>query len=603
MIKFPFLQEAALHLARSTLAILTLSLFAVPAVAQPHPAITAEVEKAAEVITRPLLEAPIRYLSDDALEGRGPSSRGDEIARLYLATQMEALGLQPGARDGRWQQPFPIIGINATVPDRWDFARGSDRVTLRRWDDFIAGSGVQTERAAISNAELVFVGYGIEAPEYKWDDFKGAYLKGKVLVMLNNDPDWDPALFEGTRRLYYGRWTYKYESAARQGAAGAIIIHTVPSAGYPWQVVQVGFSGEQFELPDDGEPRLQVAAWTTEDATRKLMTAAGHDLDKMVASARSRDFRPVPLGITTSFSLQNKISSVETANVMGLLPGSDPVLKNQVVVYTAHHDHLGVGEPDATGDRIYNGALDNASGTSQVLAIARAFMELPEPPKRSILFLFVGAEESGLLGSEYYARYPTFAPGRFAANINVDGGNMWGSTRDVVQVGYGKNTLDTLAAQLAGMQGRELKPDQYPDRGFYYRSDQFNFAKIGVPALYLKTGVDFVGRPAEWGREQIEDRERVKYHQPGDELDESWNFDGMIQDAVLAFMAGVALAKQEQLPAWTPGDEFEAIRLKALADADSWTPGPAAALAPAQPSTSAPQATGSVAERPTRVKE
>ncbi len=592
-----------MHLGKKSIVLLTLSLLTLPLAAQTHPAITAEVQRAAEVITRPLLEAPIRFLADDLLEGRGAASRGDEIARLYLASQMEALGLQPGAAGGRWQQTFPIIGINATVPDTWNFARGSDRVTLRRGDDFIAGSGVQAERAAIVNAELVFVGYGIEAAEYQWDDFKGMDLKGKILVMLNNDPDWDPALFEGTRRLYYGRWTYKYESAARQGAAGAIIMHTVPSAGYPWQVVQVGFSGEQFELPDEGEPRLQVAAWATEEATRKLLSAAGQDLDKLVASARSRNFRPVPLGITTSFSLQNKISSVETANVIGLLPGSDPALKNQVVVYTAHHDHLGVGEPDATGDRIYNGALDNASGTSQVLAIARAFMELPERPKRSILFLFVGAEESGLLGSEYYARHPTFAPGRFAANINLDGGNIWGPTRDVVQVGYGKNTLDTLAAQLAGMQGRELKPDQYPDRGFYYRSDQFNFAKIGVPALYLKTGVDFVGRPAEWGKEQIENRERFNYHQPGDELDESWNFDGMIQDSVLAFMAGVVLAGQEQLPAWTPGDEFEAIRLKALADADSWTPGPSAALAPAQPSASAPPAAAAVAERPTRVKE
>lgn len=591
-----------MHLRKSSL-VFALFLFAAPSFAQPHPAITAEVEQAGQIISRPLLEGPIRFLADDALEGRGPSSRGDELARLYLATELESLGLQPGAPGGGWQQPFPIIGINATVPDTWTFSRGSERVSLQRWDEFIAASGVQTERAAIDGAELVFVGYGIEAPEYRWDDFKGADLKGKVLVMLNNDPEWDPELFEGTRRLYYGRWTYKYESAARQGAVGAIIIHTVPSAGYPWQVVQTSWTGEQFELPDEGEPRLQVAAWTTEDAARKLMSLGGQDLDQLTASARSRDFRPVPLGVTTSIALQNEISSVETANVMGLLPGSDPVLKNQVVVYTAHHDHLGVGAPDATGDRIYNGALDNASGTSQILAIARAFTELPEPPRRSILFLFVGAEESGLLGSEYYAKHPSFAPGRFAANINFDGGNIWGRTRDVVQVGYGKNNLDQLAAQLAQAQGRVLKPEQYPDRGFYYRSDQFNFAKIGVPALYLDTGVEFVDRPAEWGREQIENWEKVNYHQPGDELEPSWNFDGMIQDARLGFMTGVAIAEQDELPTWNPGDEFEAIRLEALANADAWTPEPVSAPATRQSTSSGKPSDAASVERPTRVKE
>ena len=589
------------------LATLACSFLVSPAFAQTHPAITPEVTQAAESITRPVIEAPIRFLSNDALQGRGPATDGDRMTHLYLATEMEALGLEPGGPGGSWQQTFPIVGINATVPDSWTFTRGGQRVSLKRWDEFIAASGVQTDTATLNNAELVFVGYGIEAPEYQWDDFKDADLKGKVLVMLNNDPDWDPELFEGTRRLYYGRWTYKYESAARQGAAGAIIIHTVPSAGYPWQVVQTSWTGEQFELPDEGEPRLQVAAWTTEDAARKLMAAAGQDLDKLVESARSREFRPVPLGITTSLTLKNKISSVETANVMGLLPGSDPVLKNEVIVYTAHHDHLGVGQPDSTGDTIYNGALDNASGTAQVLAIEKAFTELPQAPPRSILFLFVGAEEQGLLGSEYYAKHPTFAPGRFAANLNFDGGNIWGRTSDVVQVGYGKSTLDDLAAEIAALQGRTLKPEQYPDRGFYYRSDQFNFAKIGVPALYLDTGVDFVGQSPDWGREQIENWERVNYHQPSDELEPSWNFDGMIEDAKLGFLTGMAIARAETLPAWRPGDEFEAARQKALAEADSWRPETvSSSLAPSSSSSSSQRTTPAASastERPTRVKE
>ena len=527
----------------------------------------AGAEQAAEQIRRATLEAPIRFLASDLLEGRGPASDGDRLTQLYLATEMQSIGLEPGGPNGSWYQPFDIVGIDAKVPDNWTFrSRGGQTVTLDRWDDFIASSGVQNERATIDNAELVFVGYGIQAPEYKWDDFKNMNLKGKVLVMLNNDPDWDPKLFEGNRRLYYGRWTYKYESAARQGAAGAIIIHTVPSAGYPWQVVQTSWTGEQFELPAEGEPRLDVAAWVTEDAARQLMTAAGRDLEKLVASARNRNFRPVPLGITTSLTLQNTISRKETANVLGLLRGSER--PDEVVVYTAHHDHLGIGEPDAGGDRIYNGALDNASGTAQVLAIARAFAALPQRPARSILFNFVGAEEQGLLGSEYYATHPTFHPGKIAANLNFDGANIWGRTTDIAQVGFGKSPIDDVIRHFAAQQGRMIKPEQFPDRGFYYRSDQFNFAKIGVPAIYLDTGVDFRDRPAGWGKQQIEAWEAKQYHQPSDELDETWNFEGMIEDARLGFNAGLAIAQMPEMPGWNPGDEFEAARKKALAEAN-----------------------------------
>ncbi len=335
-------------------------------------------ETAAKAIDRASLEAPLRFLADDLLEGRGPASRGDETAQLYLASNLEALGYQPALPHGEWQQRFEVVGIKSEAPKEWEFkAAGGSSVALKWWDDYIGASGVQEGTSTLRDAELVFVGYGIQAPEYSWDDFKGMNLKGKVLVMMNNDPDWDPKLFEGNRRLYYGRWTYKYESAARQGAAAAIIIHTTPSAGYPWQVVQTSWSGEQFELPAAGEPRLQMRTWMTEEGANRLFQAAGKDLAKLIEQARSRDFKPVPLGLTTSLSFANKISKVKTANVLGVLPGSDPALKGEMVVFTAHHDHLGIGQPDKTGDKIYNGAEDNASGCAEVMAIAKAFAALP----------------------------------------------------------------------------------------------------------------------------------------------------------------------------------------------------------------------------------
>ncbi|HSK80809.1 MAG TPA: M28 family peptidase [Thermoanaerobaculia bacterium] len=546
---------------------LTAALLPAAAGAQGNLPLPPTAEQAAKVIDRNSLEGPIRYLADDLLEGRGPGSRGDELTQLYLATTMEFMGLRPGGPNGSWEQPFEIVGITAEPPKVWEFSAGGKTVPLEYFQEYIASSGVQKEQSALNNAELVFVGYGIEAPEYGWNDFKGMDLKGKVLVMLNNDPDWDDKLFAGKTRLYYGRWTYKYESAARQGAAGAIIIHTIPSAGYPWQVVQTSWSGEQFELPAGNEPRIQVAGWATEDAAKKLLAAAGHDLAKLAEQAKSKDFKPVPLGITTSLTMSNKITKKQTANVLGLLPGSDPNLKDEVVVYSAHHDHLGVGEPDKTGDKIYNGAVDNAAGCAQLLAIARAFSALPEPPKRSILFAFVAAEEQGLLGSEYYAQNPTVPPGKIAANINYDGGNVLGRTADLTYIGLGKSSLDQVVQTLAARQNRKVLGDQFPDRGFFYRSDQFNFAKIGVPAIYLDNGTEFIGKPAEWGKQQVEDYEANRYHQPSDEYDPKWTYDGMIEDARLGFYAGLAIAQDPKLPAWNPGDEFEAARKKALGEA------------------------------------
>lgn len=521
-------------------------------------------EQAALEITDDYMRSIIVEISDDRYEGRGPGSKGDAMARTYLAGRMEELGLEPGAENGSWQQPFDLVGINAQQPDSWTFDGHGKTLTLKQWDQFIVGSGVQKERAVIDNAELVFVGYAMQAPEYDWDDFKGMDLSGKVLLIMNNDPDWDPELFAGETRLWYGRWDYKYLSAARQGAVGAIIIHTSPSAGYPFQVVQTSWTGVQFELPAADEPRAQVNGWVTEDTARELVAMAGHDLEALREAAYNRDFKPVPLGITTSLAMDVDITRVESANILGLIPGSDPELRDEVVVYTAHHDHLGIGTPNEDGDAIYNGAFDNATGVAQTMAIAKAIKALPEAPRRSILINLVGAEEQGLLGSEYYAANPTFAPGKIAANINYDGGNVWGHTHDVTFIGLGKSTIDEIATMVAKEQGRIVKPDQFSDKGYFYRSDQFSFAKIGVPAMYLDTGTDFIDRPPEWGREQQNHYTEVNYHQPSDEYDPSWNLDGMIQDALLGYWTGLAIANADEMPTWAPGDEFEAARLEAL---------------------------------------
>lgn len=542
-----------------------------PATEQASPAaadafvVTPELTAAAQAITGESLREHIAALSSDAMEGRGVASKGGELAMQYLESQLKAVGFQPGAADGTYRQVFDVVSITSQPPKTWVFERNGKRRALKWWDEYIASSGVQSPQSKIDNAELVFVGYGIQAPEYQWDDFKGLDLKGKVLVMLNNDPDWDPNLFAGNTRLYYGRWTYKYESAARQGAAGAIIVHTQPSAGYPFQVVQTSWSGAQFELPAGNEPRIQLQAWTTEKAMQELMSLAGQDLAALTEAAKSRDFKPVPLGITTSIQFPNALSRVQTANILGVLPGSDATLRNEYVIYTAHHDHLGIGQPDKDGDTIYNGALDNASGMAQLLAIAKAIKASPQPPKRSTMMLFVAAEEQGLLGSEFFATHPTMPAGRIAANINYDGGNIWGKARDIAFIGKGKSTLDHVVEALANHQGRTVVGDQLPDRGYYYRSDQFNFAKIGVPAVYFDQGTQFEGRPEGWGKQQIEEFEAHRYHQPSDELLDTWNFDGMIEDAQLGFYVGVNIANANAMPKWVPGDEFEAARQAALA--------------------------------------
>ena len=528
--------------------------------------ITPAADAAAQTIDAEKIRSVVAELSSDSYGGRLPGTEGDLRARAYLAAELARRGFAAGAADGTYEQPMELVGVTTDAPLRWRFTRAGAAVELERSTDFVASSGLQAPTAVVRDAELVFAGYAIQAPEYGWDDFKGVDVRGKVLVVLNNDPDWDPALFEGTTRLYYGRWMYKYESAARQGAAGVIIVHTTPSAGYPWQVVQSSWSGPQYELPAGPEPRATIETWVTEDAARRLLGDA-HSLDSLIEQAKSRDFRPVPLGIRTSLALTNTLTRTPTANVFGVLRGSDPELADEYVIYSAHFDHLGTGEPDAEGDTIFNGARDNATGVAMLLAIGEAFAALAEPPRRSIMLMFAAAEEQGLIGSQYFAEHPPVPAGRMAANVNFDSGNIWGETRDITFIGFGKSSLDAIALEVAGHEGRTVVGDQLPDRGYYYRSDQFNFAKIGVPAFYLEPGTDFPGRPAGWGIEQIERYEADHYHQPSDELTPDWSFDGMVQDARFGFQAGLIVANDDALPQWNSGNEFEAARRAALAAA------------------------------------
>jgi Zn-dependent M28 family amino/carboxypeptidase len=517
----------------------------------------ASQEGAAEaLITADVLRAHVRFLASDLLEGRAPATRGDALAEAYIASQFEALGLKPAGTEG-YRQPFELLGAYGH-PDSLTFSALGKTLSLSVPTEAIASSGTASEQTRLEGAEVVFVGYGIQAPEFAWDDFKGMDLHGKVLLVMNNDPSDDPALFAGKTRLYYGRWTYKMEMGQRLGAAGVIVIHTLGSAGYPWQVVQTSWSGEQFFLPspDLGPP---LRGWATEEACRRLVALGGKDLDVLRRAAEERGFRPVPLGVTLSTSFSSVVRRTHSANVLGLLPGSDPQRAKEWVVYTAHHDHLGVKANAAPGeDAIYNGAVDDAGGVSQLLAVARAFASLKERPARSILFAAVGAEEKGLLGSEYLVRHPPVPLGRLALDINMDGFKIFGATRDVAVLGLGKTSLDRTLAALAGAQGRKLVADPFPDQGHFYRSDQFSFARAGVPALHYSAGVDVVGKPTGWGRAQHDAWVATHYHQPSDELSPDWDLAGAVQDARLYFTLGYAVAQAKGLPTWVKGDEFEA---------------------------------------------
>ncbi len=530
--------------------------------------ISPEAIAIADRINTDALHGNLRFLADDLLEGRGPGSKGDLIAQLYLESQFQRMGLAPLASLKSYRQPFPMLGLTSSPAKTWSIGSVGKRdapIEFQFFKDYIAVAGHPRAKIKINDAEIVFVGYGIQAPEYEWDDFKGKDLKGKILLMMNNDPESDAKLFAGARRLYYGRWDYKFESAAKQGAAGAIIIHTTPSAGYPFKVIETSWTGEQFELQDSSGPRMDMKAWMTNDATAKLVERAGFNLDALRAQAESRDFQPVPLGISLSTTIDCEIREKSTANVLAVLPGSDEKLSSEYVLFMAHHDHIGIAiDRDEHGDNIYNGAIDNASGTAAMLAIAQAITESGLRPKRSLVFAAVGAEEQGLLGSKYFAQHPPVPNGKQSAVVNIDGINFLGATKDVNVIGFGKSSLDRLIRTVAEHQNRVVVPDTEPSKGYYYRSDQFSLAKVGVPGVYLHSGNVVLGKPDGWGKQQLDAWTEKHYHQRSDEYDPSWDLSGAVVDVRLLFHVGWMAANADKMQSWTAGDEFEAARKNAI---------------------------------------
>lgn len=511
----------------------------------------------------------IKVLASDEFEGRAPGSKGEELTVNYLVAEAKKIGLQPGNPDGSYVQKVPLVGITGAEAAPLTVTKGAQKKTFKWSDEVIAFTQRVDERASIAGSDIIFAGYGVEAPEFDWNDFKDVDIKGKTIIVLVNDPQvpeagnpsqLDAKLFNGKAMTYYGRWTYKYEKAAEKGAAGVFIVHETGPAGYPYAVVQ-GFLGERFGLvaADKNMGRASIEGWLSLDAAREIVAMAGHDFDALKKQALSRDFKPVPLGLQASMSLRNKLRTVDSQNVVARVEGGDAQLKDEYVVYSSHWDHLGVGAP-VDGDNIYNGALDNASGVAALLEIGRAFTQVQPKPKRSILFLFVTAEEQGLLGSEHYARNPLFPLEKTVANINIDGVNQWGRTSDVTVVGMGASDLDDFLLDAARTQGRTLNPDPESEKGFYYRSDHFNFAKVGVPALYTDTGVKFVGKDDAYSTTKREEYTAKDYHKPSDEMKSDWDLSGAVEDAQLMFLVGYNVANADRFPEWKPGNEFKGKR-------------------------------------------
>ena len=512
-----------------------------------------------------------KVLASDEFEGRAPASKGEEMTTAFLEAQFKKLGLEPGNPDGSYFQNVPMVGITADPSAQLVFAQTGtgNKLTLKYADEFVARTELEQPEVSV-NAELLFVGYGVVAPEYQWDDYKGVDVKGKMLVMLVNDPPVpdpkdpskrDETMFKGRAMTYYGRWTYKYEVAAKLGAAGCLVIHETGPAGYPWGVVKSSNTGEQFDLvtTDQAIPRNAVEGWISYDKAKALFAMGGKDLEALKKAAVDRNFQPVPLGASASLTLKNSIRQIESKNMVARLVGNDPKLRDEYVVYTAHWDHFGIGAP-INGDKVYHGAVDNASGVAGVLEIARAFTRIQPQSRRSILFLFVTGEEKGLLGSRYYAVHPLYPLNKTLAVINVDGLNVHGATRDITVVGLGMSTLDKYVKAVAAGQGRVVKPDPKPEKGSYFRSDHFNFAKQGVPALDAGSGVEYIGKPKGWGLQMREKYTEEDYHKPSDRVKPDWDLSGAVEDLRLLGEIGYRVANAAAYPAWYPGAEFKAKR-------------------------------------------
>jgi Zn-dependent M28 family amino/carboxypeptidase len=510
-----------------------------------------------------------KVLSSDAFEGRAPGTKGEELTVGYLTEQLKKIGLQPGNPDGTWVQKIPLVGTTVQGSPTLTFRKGTAERKLAWRDDYVAWTKRVSENARIDASDLVFVGYGIQAPEFQWDDYKGADLRGKTMVVLVGDPpvpdpakpgELDPQTFGGKAMTYYGRWTYKYEMGAKLGAAGVLIVHETEPAGYPFAIVQ-GKTGEQFDLEtaDGNQGRAAVEGWITLEQARALFEMAGQGFDALKKKAATREFQPVPLGATASVELVNAIRKVPSANVVAKIEGSDPLARDEWIVYTTHWDHFGVG-PAVNGDTIYRGAIDNASGTGGLVELARAFSAATPGPRRSILFLFVTAEEQGLIGSAGYAERPLYPLAKTVAVLNLDALNVHGRTRDLTIVGLGLSGLDDVLGRAAAAQGRVVKPDPMPEKGSYYRSDHFPFARKGVPSIHAGGGVDYVGKPAGYGIEIREDYIRNDYHKPSDRVKPDWDMSGAVLDLALYLRAGYELASRRSWPEWKPGAEWKPLR-------------------------------------------
>ena len=524
---------------------------------------------AEQVIDTSSLLQHIKDLAADSMEGRAPGTSGEEKAVAYLTGQFQKMGLKPGNPDGSYLQKVDLIGYTAH-PTASFTARGKT-VSLRYPDDYIANSRHNRDSTKIENSDVVFVGYGVVAPEYGWDDYKGIDVKGKTILMLINDPAvpapnaapadsaaLDTAMFKGKAMTYYGRWTYKYEIASEKGAAAAIIIHETGPAGYPYEVVRSSNSAEQFDVPSaDAEKRVPVEGWLRLEKAKELLRDAGLNFDSLKAAAKKKDFKPVPLEAKANFDIKIDHREIQSKNVVAKLEGGDK--KNEYVIYTAHWDHLGK-DTTLKGDQIFNGAADNASGCAALLDIAQAYTKLTTPPRRSILFLSVTAEEKGLVGSKYYAEHPLYPLNKTAADINMDGINQWGRTNDFTVIGLGNSTLDDDLTRILKTDGRVVRPDAEPEKGFYYRSDHFEFAKEGVPALDTDAGIDFIGKPNGYGMRKRDEYTSKDYHKPSDEVKKDWDLSGGVQDVRTLFRVGYVVAQQDSMPQWKPGAEFKAKR-------------------------------------------
>jgi Zn-dependent M28 family amino/carboxypeptidase len=508
------------------------------------------------------MRAHVKYLASDQLEGRGVGTRGETLATEYIAAQFASTGAKPAGENGTFFQRVPMVGA-ATEPSATLTAiANSQPVTFRWLDDYVGVSELQ-EATDQFDAQAIFVGHGIVAPEFNWDDFKGVDVKGKVLVLFTNEPHSDDPKFFGGRALtYYGRWTYKYEEAARHGAKAVFIIHTTPTAGYGFDVVRSSWSGEDPQLKlAPGQPALAFAGWFTRDAGEKLLAMSGHHVDEMLQAANSRDFRPIPLGLHLRGNTPTKIRKIESRNVVAMVPGSDEKLKSEAVVFTAHWDHLGIG-PAVNGDSIYNGAVDNATGCAILIEMARAWAALPEKPKRSAIFVAVTAEEAGLRGSEYYADHPVLPLGKTALNLNFDAFPPFGRTKDIEVTGAERTTVWPTVQDVARRMHIAIKPDAHPEQGHFYRSDHFALAHAGVPAFSIDLGTDYEGKPPGYGEKIFEEYNEKHYHQPSDEYHDDWDFGGMQEVARFALQIATTVANQETLPTWNAGDEFLAAREK-----------------------------------------